>query len=125
MWNLIKRKRADRSIQHLDKTKRPSVLQQKFVAFMQQQEKKFSITQKKIILFSFCAVILLVHAFNVYKIFHPHSSSNQPTSREGISMPSDITLPDSLDIHLIKKYREMKRSQDSLTLQKIIKKGKS
>lgn len=94
-----------------------AAMQGKFVAFMRKHEKRFTVSQKKIILFSFCMIILLIHSYNIYQIFHPAPDTNKPYSHDGISVPQDITLPDSLDVQLIRKYREIKRRQDSLTLQ--------
>lgn len=80
------------------------------------QEKKYSIRQKKIMLLISCSLIAAIHLFNIYQATRPSTTNNTwlPKSHH-IATPQDITLPDSLDIELIRLRRELKQKQDSLT----------
>jgi hypothetical protein len=90
----------------------------RLASWLGRQEKKYSITQKKGMLITFCFLIVAIHFFNIYYSIKTSTSPNRRPNHHTITTPKDITLPDSLDIELIRTYREMKRKQDSLTSNK-------
>jgi hypothetical protein len=90
----------------------------RFASWLNRQEKRYSITQKKAILIVFCVTIVAIHFFNIYLGWKSSTAKNRFPEHNAITTPKDITLPDSLDIELIKLYREMKRKQDSLNSNK-------
>lgn len=91
-----------------------NLLLTRLASWLGRQEKKYSITQKKAMLITFCFLIVAIHFFNIYHTIKPSTSKNRVPEHHTITTPKDITLPDSLDIELIRSYREMKRKQDSL-----------
>ena len=96
-------------------SKRLNLLLMRLASWLGQEEKKYSSTQKKAMLITFCFLIVSIHFFNIYHAIKPSTFKNRVPEHHTITTPKDITLPDSLDIELIRTYREMKRKQDSLT----------
>jgi hypothetical protein len=99
-------------------SKKLNLLSTHLARWLSRQEKKYSITQKKAMLIMFCFLIIAIHFFNIYHAIKPSTSKNRIPEHHTITTPKDITLPDSLDIELIRSYREMKRKQDSLSSNK-------
>jgi hypothetical protein len=83
--------------------------------WLSRQEKKYSIRQKKIMLLISCSLIAAIHFFNIYQATRPSTNNSWLPKSHHIATPQDITLPDSLDIELIRLRRELKGKQDSLT----------
>ena len=99
-------------------SKRLNLLLMRLASWLGRQEKKYRIEKKKAMLITFCFLIVAIHFFNIYNATKSSSSKNRLPEHHAITTPKDITLPDSLDIELIRSYREMKRKQDSLTSNK-------
>lgn len=91
-----------------------NLLSTRLASWLGRHEKKYSITQKKAMLITFCFLIVVIHFFNIYYAIKPSTFKNRVPEYHTITTPKDMTLPDSLDIELIRTYREMKRKQDSL-----------
>jgi hypothetical protein len=94
-------------------------LQIRFAMVMSKKERQFSVRKRKITLLAFCCFITVIQLLRLYQMIEgdqPHRHSFPP--RQPVATPKDITLPDSLDIEMIRQYRELKRKQDSLSRKK-------
>lgn len=92
-------------------------VQMKFARYLKKNENKVSPKQKLIILIAFSILTIFVHALNLFKINRGRIENRPFPSHQRLSTPKDITLPDSLDVNLIRLYRDMERKQDSLNKQ--------
>src|SRR5690348_12836200 len=81
-------------------SKRLNLLLMRLASWLGRQEKKYSITQKKAMLITFCFLIVAIHFFNIYHAIKPSTFKNRVPEHHTITTPKDITLPDSLDIEL-------------------------
>lgn len=120
MFRFLKKRRIRSSVAKTPGylSKKLNLLSTHLASWLGRQEKNYSITQKKGMLITFCFLIVAIHFFNIYFSIKTSPSQNRLPKHHTITTPKNITLPDSLDIELIRYYRELKRKQDSLTSNK-------
>lgn len=71
--------------------------------------------QQIVILCCICALIGALQVINLYRIKTQQSQPLRPQPHQKIILPQDIALPDSLDINMIRKYREWKLKDSTVT----------
>lgn len=96
-------------------SKKIEVVQLQFVSLMKRFDNKLTGRQKKFFWGAFFLLVSAVHLVNIYQVIMPSEKKENSPSRQSISPAKDITLPDSLDIKLIQKFRELKTKQDSIS----------
>ena len=99
-------------------SKKVEAMQLRFVSLMKGFDNKLTGRQKKISWGVFFLLVSAIHLVNIYHVIIPSKVKENSPSRQSISPAKDITLPDSLDIQLIQKYRELKTKQDSISHKK-------
>ncbi len=82
-----------------------------FADRMSRWEKKLSARQKKVRLFIFCGMITLLAGLRFYQaIYHPEKPGHTFLQHSIITAPKDVTLPDSLNIELLKQEKLLHNS---------------
>lgn len=94
-------------------------LQLRIATYLRIQERKINPKQKIILIVCFFILALSIHVFKIIQISTESLKKHKLPSHQKSSTPINITLPDSLDINLIRQYRDMKRKQDSLNNEEV------
>lgn len=112
IFSLFKRKRKDIS----QKEARQGILysfQVKLSSYLFEKQKRFTFRQRKLFFLLFCILIIGIQFFYLYKMIKPDNQDHFFLPHQTITTPTDITLPDSLDIKVIQTYKHFKKLENT------------
>jgi len=118
MFNLLSRRAAIQSQQNLPRQTKLSAfirkIQNRWADVMSRQDRKLTINQRKVFLCLFILAMSLLSGYWIYQGIFPGKNLTLPgMQHEGITPPTKVALPDSLDMNLLKSYQRWRMFKDS------------